>query len=226
MKEKIVGIASLPDREDCLEDTIHSLYDQVDKIIVGLNNYDKIPFFLKMKKIESYLLDNSLGDAAKFYKVDEYTNDYYFACDDDIIYPNNYCEILIEKCEKYNSIVGLHGIKLINPVKSYYKDRQVYHCLHPLDNDTEVDLVGSGACLIDTSKLKIKLSDFPVPNMADIWLGDLCKKQNVKSYSVKRPSNWLKYSEKMSDKWTIYDDFKTKKDNEQTKIVSKWKTIM
>lgn len=225
MKKKIVGIASLPDRVECLEETIYSLYDQVDKIIVGLNNYTEIPYFLNMKKIECYLLDNSLGDAAKFYKVDDYTNDYYFACDDDIIYPNNYCKVMIQKCEEYNSVVGLHGVNIIKPVRSYYKNRKVYHGFSGLDEDVEVDLVATSSCLIDTSKLNIKLSNFPIPNMADIWLGDLCKKQNVKSYSVKRPSNWLKYSEKMSDKWTIYDDFKSKKDDEQTKIVSEWNTV-
>ena len=225
MKKKIVGIASLPDREDCLEETIRSLYDQVDKIIVGLNKYTEIPFFLNMKKIDSYLLDNSLGDAAKFYKVDNYQNDYYFACDDDIIYPKNYCEILIKKCEKYKSIVGLHGVRLIKPITSYYKNRKVYHCLHSLENDVEVDLIGSGACLIDTSILKIKLSDFRTPNMGDIWLGDLCKKQNIKSFTISREKNWLKYSDKMSNKWTIYDDFKNKKDEEQTKIVSIWNTV-
>ena len=225
MKKRVVGIASLPERVDCLEETIHSLYDQVDKIIVGLNNYNEIPYFLHMKKIEPYLLDNSLGDAAKFYKIDDYTNDYYFACDDDIIYPNNYCDVLIEKSEKYKSIVGVHGVKLITPVISYYKSRKVYHCLHSLENDIEVDLLGSGACLIDTSLLKISINDFPIPNMGDIWLGDLCKKQNVKSYTIERNNNWLKYSENMSDNWTIYDDFKSKKDNEQTKIVSQWNTV-
>jgi hypothetical protein len=222
MKRKIVGIASLPDRIESLEETIFSLYDQVDKIIIGLNNYKEIPYFLDMKKIECYLLDNSLGDAAKFYKIDNYMNDYYFACDDDIIYPNDYCDVLIEKCEKYKSIVGLHGVILKKPVTSYYKNRTVYHCLKPLNRDIEVDLLGSGACLIDTSMLKISINDFPIPNMGDIWLGDLCKKQNIPSYAIERGDNWLLYNEKMNNKWTIFDDFKSKKDIEQTKIVSKW----
>ncbi len=225
MKKKIVGIASLPDRIECLEKTIYSLYDQVDKLILGLNNYSDIPDFLNMKKIEVYMLDNSLGDAAKFYKIDDYTNDYYFACDDDIIYPDDYCNVLIEKSDYYKSVIGLHGVNIIKPVHSYYKNRKVFHGFSELHKDIEVDLVATSSCLIDTSILKIKLSDFPIPNMADIWLGDLCKRQNVKSYSIKRNSNWLKYCNDMSDKWTIYDDFKNKKDNEQTKIVSQWKTI-
>lgn len=222
MKKKIVGMASLPDRLDCVEQVIHSLYDQVDKLVLGLNNYTEIPSFLKLKKIEAYLLDNSLGDAAKFYKVDEYKNDYYFACDDDIIYPNNYCEVLIEKSKQHNAIVGVHGVQLIKPVSSYYKNRKVFHCLHPLENDIQVDLLGSGACLIDTSLLNISVNDFKIPNMADIWLGDLCNTQNVKSVVIQRGDKWLKYCSEMDDKWTIYDEFKNKKDDIQTNIVSKW----
>jgi hypothetical protein len=152
-------------------------------------------------------------------------NDYYFACDDDIIYPNDYCDVLIEKCQKYKSVVGLHGVKITKPVNSYYKNRKVFHGFNELLTDIEVDLVATSSCLIDTSILNIKLSDFPIPNMADIWLGDMCKKQNIKSYSISRNTNWIKYSDKMSDKWTIYEDFKSKKDYEQTKIVSKWEIV-
>lgn len=222
MKKRIVGIASLPDRVECLKETIDSLYNQVDKIIVGLNNYKFVPDFLKKEKIESYILDNKLGDAAKFYKVDDYTDHFYYACDDDILYPGNFCIELENKLKKYNGVIGLHGVKIVKPVTSYYKNRIVYHGFHQLDDDIEVDLVATSSCLIDTSILKIKLTDFPIPNMADIWLGDLTKKQNIKSYAIKRPKDWLKYNSKMKEKWTIYDHYKKRKDTEQTKIVSKW----
>ena len=51
---------------DCLKKTIASIYFQVDKIYVGLNNYKKIPAFLDENKIEPFLSDNKLGDAEKF----------------------------------------------------------------------------------------------------------------------------------------------------------------
>jgi predicted DNA-binding protein YlxM (UPF0122 family) len=222
MEKIIVGIASLPDRVNCLEQTIYSLYDQVDKIIVGLNNYEEIPSFLEMNKIESYILDNSLGDAAKFLKIDQFINDYYFACDDDMIYPENYCQLMVEKIQKYKSIIGLHGVNILKPVTSYYKNRKVYHVFNELNEDIEVDLVATSSCAFKTSDIKVSLSDFPIPNMADIWLADLAKKQNVKSIAIKREKSWLKYCEEMEDKWTIYDEYKTKKDEEQTKIVQNW----
>lgn len=222
MNRIIVGIASLYERVECLEETVFSLYDQVDKIIIGLNKYDEVPSFLKMSKIEPYLLDNTLGDAAKFYKIDEYTDDYYFACDDDMIYPSDYVKTMTNKCDKYNGVVGIHGVTIIKPVTSYYKSRKVIHAFHELNNDTEVDLVATSSCAFKTSVLKVKLSDFPIPNMADIWLADLCKKQGIKSYAIQRKKEWVKYCDGMKDKWTIYDDFKSKKDDEQTKIVLTW----
>jgi hypothetical protein len=226
MKEKIVGIASLPDRVDCLEQTIDSLYNQVDKIIVGLNNYLDVPQFLKRERIETYLLDNRLGDAAKFYNIDQYKNHYYFAVDDDVVYPNDFCDYLIKKSQEHQSVVGLHGVRIVKPVSSYYRNRIVYNGFLELKQDTEVDLVATSSCLIDTSLLKISLDDFPIPNMADIWLGDLCKKENVRSIAVSRKQNWITYCGKMGNRWTIFDDFKKKKDTEQSKVVSGWKTIL
>ena len=160
IKNKIIGIASLPERVECLRDTVNSLLPQVDKIIVGLNNYTKVPNFLNHPKIEAYLLDNSLGDAAKFYKVDDYKDSYYLACDDDLIYPSNYVEYLISKCNQYKSPVGLHGAIMHHPVTSMYFNRTVFHCLEDVSTDTLVDYLGTGALCFDTNKTPIKFSDF------------------------------------------------------------------
>lgn len=222
MKNRIVGIASLPDREDCLKDTIESLYDQVDKIIVGLNNYQSIPTFLNREKIECHLLDNSLGDAAKFLKIEDYPNDYYFACDDDLIYPESYCELMINRQKHTRGLLGVHGVVLLKTINSYYRDRKVYHFSYDLPKIIKVDVVGTGCCLIDTSILKVTLSDFKSPNMADIWLADLAKSKKIKIFLIERPKDWIKYNPKMKNKITIHDISKDS-DELQTKIVSSWK---
>lgn len=220
MKKKIVGIASLPERKDCLKDTINSLYNQVDKIIVGLNNYKEIPEFLKRDKIESYLLDNSLGDAAKFYKVDDYKGHYYFACDDDLIYKKNFIERLMMS-ESF--VCGVHGSIIKHPCNNYYKDRIVLHSLSALENDTEVDVIGTGCCKIDLEVLNLSLSDFKTPNKADIYLSNICKEQNVKMVSVSRKSNeFFVYNPKMENKYTIYDDLSKKETPIHCEIIKKW----
>jgi len=228
MKQRIVGIASLPERVDCLKDTINSLLPQCDKIILALNNYSEIPDFAKHEKIETYLLDNTLGDAAKFYKVEEYPNDYYFCADDDLIYPPNFTSTLIDNVNKYKSIIGLHGIIMIHPVQSYYRSRKVFHGLYPLNTDIEVDLVATCSCCFDTEQLKVSLSDFKKPNMADVWLADVAKKQKIKSIAISRGDNWVIYNKKMIDNKldTIFDEYvRTKKDEMQTKIAYNWKPL-
>jgi hypothetical protein len=225
MKQRIVGIASLPERVDCLKDTINSLLPQCDKIILALNNYSEIPDFAKHEKIESYLLDNTLGDAAKFYKVEEYQNVYYFSADDDLIYPPNYVEYMINKTNKYNVPVGLHGVILHNPIKSLYRDRKVFHCLHDVNDDYLVDYIGTGVSCYDTSKLKVSINDFKHKNMADIWFGDVMNRNNIKPFVLEHRGGYLTYNQKMVDNKidTIFDEYvRTKNDKVQTEIVNSW----
>jgi hypothetical protein len=225
MKKIIIGIASVPERIDCLKDTIESLIPQCDKIILGLNNYKEIPNFTINEKIEVNLLDNSLGDAAKFYKIEDNKDVYYLTCDDDLIYPKDYVNYLIDKTKKYNVPVGLHGAIIKKPVKSMYKDRHVLHFNNTVEVDTIVDYVGTGTMCYDTSKLNIKLSDFKVPNMADIWFGDIMNKNQIKPIVVAHEEGYLTYNPKMLKQniTTIYDEFiKNKNDNIQTSIVNNW----
>lgn len=225
IKDKIVGIASLPDRVNCLKDTVNSLLPQVDKIIIGLNNYTEVPSFLNNPKIETHLLNNKLGDAAKFYKIDDYKDVYYLSCDDDLIYPSNYVDFLIKKCEELKSPVGLHGAIMKHPVISMYSSRTVFHCLGDVSSDTVVDYLGTGALCFDTSKVKVKISDFKSANMADIWFGDFMKKNKIKPYVIKHEKTFLTYNKKMVENKinTIFDDYvRTRNDKEQTKIVQNW----
>jgi hypothetical protein len=225
MKKIIIGIASVPQRVECLKDTIESLLPQCDKIILGLNNYVEAPNFIIHEKIEVHLLDNSLGDAAKFYKIDENNNVYYLTCDDDLIYPNDYVKYLISKTQQYNVPVGLHGAIIKRPVTSMYKNRQVLHFNSDVESDTIVDYIGTGTLCYDTSKLNVKLADFKIPNMADIWFGDVMNKNKVKPVVVAHRKNYITYNVKMveQDIPTIYGDFvKSKNDSVQTSIVKKW----
>ena len=78
-KKVTVSIATIPSRKEALKATINSLINQVDKIHVYLNNYEKIPncltynsYKLKtqgLKKIEYFRSQDyeDLGDVGKFY---------------------------------------------------------------------------------------------------------------------------------------------------------------
>ena len=175
-------LAAIPKREDFLKKVIDSLLPQVDVLRVFLNSYKKVPGWLEILPVECKLLDNSTGDAAKFYGI-ENIEGYFFSCDDDLIYPKNYVQTIIDKIEIYKrkAIITLHGRTMPDrPVRSYYRDRfETYRCLGTVDYDVRVPVGGTGVMGFHTSTIKLKYSDFRLPNMADIWVSGYAKRQKV-----------------------------------------------
>lgn len=172
------GIASIPERRDNLRKVIRSLLPQVDKIFVGLNNYDKMPNFLHDKKIETFLLRNEYGDAAKFLHVEK-CDGYYVSWDDDLVASSNSIKRLKEGVDKYNGVVSFHGRKYPVPAEDFKKWIGNYRCLYDVNFDVDINLVGSGCCMFNTKSMKLKLSDFEKPNMADLYLSRVAYEQEV-----------------------------------------------
>jgi hypothetical protein len=192
-----VQIASIPDREESLRQTINSLRPQVDRIFVGLNNYDHVPDFLYNG--EWVMLDNSTGDAAKFYGA-EFLNGYIFTCDDDLVYPENYVSYMISKIDQHKSIVTLHGKTFFRPFREFW-DCTPYPCLKELKQDIKVDVGGTGVMAWHSDLLKVNYSDFKRPNMADIWMAKIAHEQNVDIICVAHDKDYLKYIPPQTTLW-------------------------
>ena len=197
-------IASLPERENSLKLTIDSLINQVDHLFVALNNYDHIPEFVRHSKISFELMDNSTGDASKFYGI-ELMQGFFFSCDDDLIYPDTYVKDMIRGVNKYKCIVTLHGRSfLIKPILSYYQSAtHKYRCLDKVNYDVQVDVGGTGVMAFHTDMVKVKYSDFKAPNMADIWMSKIAHDQNVPIMVLAHDKGYLLYT---PPKNTIYDN--------------------
>ena len=74
------------------------------------------------------------------------------------------------------------------PIKNYYKDRIVYHCRRKIENDTEVDIIGCGASLVEKKLLKgidKYYNSVVYPNMDDIYYSALAKANGIKRIVVK-----------------------------------------
>ena len=202
-----VQIASIPDRERLLFKTVESLYNQCDVINIFLNGYDSIPEGLKRDRINCLILDNSTGDAAKFYGV-ENLKGYIFTCDDDIIYPPTYVADTIEAIKKNKALVTYHGkLFLDKPTTDYYNGGQKkYSFLKELKIDTVVDVCGTGVSAFHSDFLKVRYSDFHIRNMTDIHLSKLCKEQAVKIVCLKHRENYFKYQNPKTTIWNEYKD--------------------
>lgn len=217
--DKIIYNVSSFKRKNGLINTINSVLNQCDVINVFLNDYDEIPLEMYHEKINIFLTDNSKGDAYKFYELINSTG-YYFTIDDDIIYPENYTEFMIENIEKYNrkKIITLHGRNFQSfPIQSYYsKNADLYHFTNEIKKDVVVKFGGTGVMAFHTDLIKERISFFETKNMADIWIGVLSKINQIDIICVKHNKNFL-IQQKFQE--NIFEEYKGK-DNIQTKIVN------
>lgn len=197
-----VQIATLPDREVMLWQTVKSLYNQVDEIFIMLNGHTEEPKIPDPSdKIRYVKLRNEYGDAAKVLNFND-RDGFVFFCDDDLAYPPNYCTYMINKYRQLGGIITLHGKVFQRPARSAHAYfRENYHCLHTVMGDHRVDTGGTGVMLLNTHDIKIDISDFPRKNMCDIWLAKIAHAQKIPIFVVEHKAGWLTYLNPQSTIW-------------------------
>jgi hypothetical protein len=220
MSKIVVNISSYR-RDDGLKTVINSIINKCDKINVALNSYTgNIPEFLYHNKINILITDNSKGDAFKFFFLDGLEDVFYITLDDDILYPENFIETIIKKCEKYDrkKVITYHGRSFKKfPIGSYYNSSsQRHHFLQKLSNDTKVQFGGTGLMCFHTDLIKIPFSYFKYPNMADVWIGKYCMENNIDIICAEHNQNSFK---DLGYKETIYH-YGTQNDYIQTMVVN------
>lgn len=184
-EKKFAGLAAIPSRELALKRVVNSLVHQVDQLGVYLNGWNHIPDFLNHPKIVVAMSQDhgDLGDAGKFFWINDFEG-YYFSCDDDLVYPNDYIQRIIDKIKYYDyrAVVGWHGSVVSDFFEDYYdpKDRRVFSYSAGRPFDLDVHILGTGVLGFHSSTIKVSLQDFERPNMADIFFARLGQQQKVK----------------------------------------------
>ena len=177
-----VSLATFPEREASLRQTINSLLPWADRINVFLNEYKEPPAWLNHAKITTKVGERDLGDRGKFWWA-ETVQGYHFVCDDDILYSEAYAQLLLSKIEYYqrDAIVGVHGSRLTYPLNDYYSPPGRLHITFRDDKpeDMALDFLGTGALAYHTDKVRLSLDLFTENNMADIFLGLHAKRKGI-----------------------------------------------
>lgn len=219
------SMATMPERMRSLEITVLNIIDQVDELHIYLNNFTKVPDFLKHDKIKTYLSKDhlgDLGDVGKFYKA-ESIRGYHFTIDDDIIYPPDYVSHIILEIERHRReyIIGAHG-RIFNslPIKSYYHGHtRAFPVLGAVKENTFVHVTGTGAMAYHTDTIQVPLSIFITMNMADIWFSKYCNDQSVPILVIKHNKGWVKDTANYDKNYAIYN-FCHRNDAYQTEIIN------
>lgn len=190
------SMASIPKRISNLEIILPLILNQCDLLFINLVSYNSIPNLLKNKKIiiNSF---NNVGSEIRFFDYNSIPNDsYYFTIDDDILYPEDYSEIMISNMQEHNNnvVCCVHGSNIDKNLTSdfYKKNRQVFHFKDSLLNNTEVMIPGVGTSCFYKEKTKINIDNYKVSNMSDTYTACFLAEQSIKRISIKREKNWLK----------------------------------
>lgn len=219
-----MGMATYPPRRKCLEEVVPHLMSQCTKLFVYLNGYTEIPDFLQHPRITPILGDN-IGDIGKFYHLNA-VKGYYFTVDDDIIYPHNYTQRMIKFIDHLGKrcVIGVHGCVLnLKNMWNYYRSRSLTHYRGRLDRERYVHLIGTGTAAFHTNTIKLDLSMFQRPNMADVWFALEGQKQRVPFVLIPRPSRWLNDSKTAPQTTSIYRKSKNKQHGKyQTKVIKEY----
>ena len=226
-KDKVhICLATLPDRESSLEKTINSLRGQADTINIYLNGHQRVPAFLRGERGSDCTIWRSKengGAVMKFWWSDKLEG-YLLTCDDDIIYPPNYVERVVDAIERYErrAVVGLHGVTIPPGFQRYVRDREVVAYNEGLVADKPVHILGTGGMAYHSSTLRVSTADFPYPNMTDIWFGIACQKRRVPIVCIARPLGWLEVMPQLTGIWdsVVQDDTKQ---SESALTIDEWK---
>jgi hypothetical protein len=191
----IFSLATTQNREENLESIIPNILQQSDLVYVNLVGYKKNPEILKNKRIIINRFEQ-VGSEIRFFNYNNVPDDcYYFTIDDDILYPKDYTEVMINNMKLYNNqnICCVHGSNIDKKLNSkfYKKNRQVFHFKDELIENKEVMIPGVGTSCFYKRNMKLNISDYKTKNMSDTYTACFLAEQNVKRVSVKRPSNWL-----------------------------------
>lgn len=214
--ERIFNMATMPSRIESLRDTVASILPQADKLNIYLNDFDKVPDFLKHQKINAMLSKdyyNDLGDVGKFLFLENIPEDaWIFTVDDKFQYPGNYAAYLISKLEKYGRqiITSLHGRNFWTdrPSNSYYFDcENFYGCLQHHPEDKWVHEIGTGVMACHSSLLKkygCNLDIYKRINMTDIYFSMWAQQHKIPMLVAGHNKGYLKIILKHDDRYSIH----------------------
>lgn len=189
----IACMCTFPARGDLILPALDSLYNQVDKIRLCLNEYTEIPAFLdKYKKLEAIIPDTDQRDVGKFLDIDADDEDVILYVDDDIIYPENYASVMFEKlAENDNAVYGLHGVIYPDAYNGDVGLRRVFSFPKALKKDRLVNQIGTGTVAIKAKYRPHHSFMQGSQKFVDVRFAVHCFTNGIPIICITRENNWL-----------------------------------
>lgn len=182
------------------------LFEELKIQLLNINTITQVPIMLHRG-------NNAKESNEKLKYIAEGYGKYISFTDDDLLLAPNHYQKLIEGCEKYNAYVSLHGVCLHQlPIRSYYRDRDVYRGLGTVLFDMEVDLASNCGSLFKRSfftkeELESLYPNAPVHGMDDILMATLCRQKGIKRYVLSHVQGFMKHKEIRKEDNYVFDKY-------------------
>lgn len=199
-----------------------SEFQQLTEMILNVNSIFQIPIYLHRG-------DNKKESNEKLKYIGRGKGEYISFVDDDLLLPSDYFKKMIKGCEKYQAYVSLHGVILHpRPLRSYYRDRNVYRGLGTVAVDQQVDIASNCGSLFKRKWFPQVMLDeiYESVNeisMDDIWMAYYCKRQGIKRYVLAHPEGYLKHKVQYEEDMYVFNKYAlTGNDGVQTDFINKY----
>lgn len=195
---RTVTLVTYPLRAGMCPDALESLIGQADQVMLYLNEYRQVPEFALRRERSNlhYVLDSGgrLRAAAKFHWAHE--DGYHLLCDDDIIYPADYVERLVDAVEGYGrkAVAGVHAANFDPVIHDSHKRRETWNFALALAADMPVHLLGIGTVAFHSDTVRdfdwAEARRYPVSS--DNWFAVQARMRGVPLVAVQRAEGWMR----------------------------------
>jgi hypothetical protein len=191
----IAIMATYPGRADTVAEAASSIATQVDQMYLVLNQYREEPSAGAFPKNVHFIFpEDDLKDTGKFYHRPN-PDDFVFLCDDDIIYPDDYVEVLRQKWAEYSDyspIIGVHGITYSDFFDGDPQARIVHVFSQALAEDCFVNQLGTGTIVCRGFQMPEFEFMKSSARFVDLRFALHCQNNGYNRICVARDKNWMK----------------------------------
>lgn len=200
-KDKVYAfMATYPGGFGKVGKAVSSLLEQsmeIGLIILHVNGDIEPPNLPKSERLKVILSKEDLADNGKFRHMEGLTG-YFFTVDDDINYPNDYVEKMIQFVDKYDrtTLIGVHAALLPfgPPITRWYDYKQfrrshVFSQQHSSFNF--VNVIGTGTMAFHSEIGVPNWKEMDTQRMVDLHVAVWAQNLKIPMRTCFRPKNWL-----------------------------------
>lgn len=190
---KIAIMASYPARRDHIAEAANSIASQVEELNLVLNEWSGPPPNGLPDNVNIIFPDRDLKDTGKFVACHR-PDDFVLLCDDDILYPTDYAEVMMRRhAELANGrgIVCVHGVTYADFFDGDPSARLVHVFNLALPKARFVNQAGTGTVGCRGWQMPTLTFMAGSERFVDLRFAVHCKRNDMPILCVDRTANWL-----------------------------------